>query len=84
MYQQLRRQRGESSLPRLKFRPGEVLLMAPLAQHGRDASLIADIIKTLLDCQNQEYDAFTPITMDLPAQRVTTHFSSIRINSLRK
>jgi Uma2 family endonuclease len=65
-YQKLQRQRGEASIPRLKFRPGEVLLMAPLAQHGRDASLIADIIKTLLDCQSQEYDAFTPITMDLP------------------
>jgi Uma2 family endonuclease len=43
-----------------------VLLMSPLAQHGRDANLIADIVKAILDHQGQEYDAFTPITMDLP------------------
>jgi Uma2 family endonuclease len=65
-YQQLSQQRGDSGLPRLKYRSGEVLLMSPLAQHGRDANLIADIVKAILDHQGQEYDAFTPITMDLP------------------
>jgi Uma2 family endonuclease len=63
-YRQLSEQRGDSDIPRLKYRAGEVLLMSPLAQHGRDANLIADIVKVLLD--NQDYDAFTPITMDLP------------------
>jgi len=57
--------RGDSSIPRLKYRNGEVLLMAPLAMHGRDANLIADIVKALLDQKGQEYDAFTPITMTL-------------------
>jgi Uma2 family endonuclease len=65
-YQQLSQQRGDSGLPRLKHRSGEVLLMSPLAQHGRYANLIADIVKAILDHQEQEYDAFTPITMDLP------------------
>ena len=65
-YQQLSQQRGDSGLPRLKYRSGEVLLMSPLAQHGRDANLLADIVKAILDFQGQEYDAFTPITMDLP------------------
>jgi Uma2 family endonuclease len=65
-YQQLSQQRGDSGLPRLKYRSGEVLLMSPLAQYGRDANLIADIVKAILDHQGQEYDAFTPITMDLP------------------
>jgi len=40
------------------------------ARQGRDANLIADIViadivKVLLDYQGREYDAFTPITMQL-------------------
>ncbi|MEL6779779.1 MAG: Uma2 family endonuclease [Cyanobacteria bacterium J06597_16] len=65
-YQALLSQRGDGSVPRIKYCNGEVLLMAPLPVHGRDASSIADIVKALLDHQGQEYDAFTPITMELP------------------
>lgn len=65
-YQKLCQQRGDSSVPRIKYRTGEVLLMSPLPKHGRDASLIADTIKVLLDHQGYEYDAFTPVTMELP------------------
>lgn len=67
-YQALCQQRGDGSIPRMKYRDGEVLLMSPLLQHGRDAHLIANIIKTLLDHIEQEYDAFTPVTMDLPEE----------------
>lgn len=67
-YQTLRQHRGEGSIPRIKYRSGEVLLLSPLPQHGRDASLIADIIKVLLDHAEREYDAFTPVTMDLPEE----------------
>ncbi|MEM8641141.1 MAG: Uma2 family endonuclease [Cyanobacteria bacterium P01_G01_bin.54] len=67
-YQQLYAQRGEGSLPRLKYRAGELLLMSPLPKHGRDVSLIADIIKVLLDSVEQEYDSFTPVTMQLPEE----------------
>lgn len=67
-YQGLCEQRGDGSLPRLKYRSGEVLLMSPLPKHGRDVSLIADIIKVLLDSRGQEYDSFTPITMQLPEE----------------
>lgn len=66
--QSLCQQRGESSIPRIKYRTGEVLLMAPLPKHGRDASLIADVIKVLLDHAGREYDAFTPVTMELPEE----------------
>lgn len=65
-YQMLCQQRGDGSIPRIKYRNGEVLLMSPLPKHGRDASLIADIIKVLLDYTGREYDAFTPVTMELP------------------
>lgn len=64
-YQTLCQQRGDGSLPRIKYHDGEVLLMSPLPKHGRDASLIADVIKVLLDYTGREYDAF-PVTMELP------------------
>jgi Uma2 family endonuclease len=68
-YLRLYDQRGEGkSLPRLKYRSGEILLMAPLPTQGRGADLLADIAKVLLDAQSQEYESFTPITMTLPGQ----------------
>lgn len=68
-YRALSEQRGDSSSPRLKYRPGEVLLMSPLPQQGWNANLIADVVKALLDYLGQDYDAFTPVTMDLPEVR---------------
>ncbi|NCJ06838.1 Uma2 family endonuclease [Synechococcales cyanobacterium C] len=65
-YQRLSAQRGDGSIPRLKYHNGEVLLMSPLPVHGRDANLIADIVKALLDHNGQDYDAFTPVMMALP------------------
>jgi len=67
-YQTLCQQRDNGSIPRIKYRHEEVLLMSPLPNHGRDASLIADIIKVLLDYTGREYDSFTPVTMDLPEE----------------
>ncbi|MBW4578073.1 MAG: Uma2 family endonuclease [Tildeniella nuda ZEHNDER 1965/U140] len=67
-YKSLSQQRGDGSLPRLKYRNGEVLLMSPLFHHGKDASLIADVTTTLLDHRERDYDAFTPITMKLPEE----------------
>ncbi|MFB2973909.1 Uma2 family endonuclease [Aerosakkonema sp. BLCC-F183] len=67
-YQALCQQRGDGSIPRIKYRSGEVLLMSPLPKHGRDASLIADIIKVLLDLAGREYDSFTPVTIQLPEE----------------
>jgi len=65
-YRLLSQQLSDRHFPRLKYRPGEILLMAPLPEHGRDASLLADIAKVLLDRLEQRYDSFTPITMSLP------------------
>lgn len=67
-YQALCDRRGDGSIPRIKYRSGEVFLMSPLPKHGRDASLIADIIKVLLDRTGREYDSFTPVTMQLPEE----------------
>ncbi len=65
-YQQLAQQRGDGSIPRMKYRNGEVLLMSPMPAQGRDASLFSQIAITLLDHDGREYDAYTPITMDIP------------------
>lgn len=67
-YQRLCDRRGDGSIPRIKYRSGELFLMSPLPKHGRDASLIADIIKVLLDRMGREYDSFTPVTMQLPEE----------------
>jgi Uma2 family endonuclease len=67
-YQTLCQQRGDGSIPRIKYHNGEVLLMSPLPKHGREASLIADVIKVLLDYTGREYDSFTPVTMELPQE----------------
>jgi Uma2 family endonuclease len=67
-YQSLCDQRGDGSIPRLKYRDGEVLLMSPLPIHGRDAHLMASIAITLLDHDEREYDAFTPVTMTVPEE----------------
>jgi Uma2 family endonuclease len=67
-YESLSQQRGEGSLPRLKYRNGEVLLMSPLPHHGKDAHMIANVITALLDHLEREYDAFTPMTMKLPEE----------------
>jgi Uma2 family endonuclease len=67
-YQTLCQQRGDGSIPRMKYRTGEVLLMSPLPKHGRDAHLIANVITALLDHIGQEYDAFTPVTMEVPQE----------------
>jgi Uma2 family endonuclease len=65
-YQSVANQRGDGSVPRIKYCNGEMLLMVPLPEHGKDASFIADLTKVLLDSQGLEYDSFTPITMTLP------------------
>jgi Uma2 family endonuclease len=65
-YQVLIDQRGDRANPRIKYRPGEILLMSPLPKHGREAHIIAALITVLLDHLGQNYEAFTPMTMDLP------------------
>lgn len=65
-YQALSQHLGDRSIPRIKYRPGEILLMSPLPNHGRKANVVADVVKVLLDHLGQDYEAFTPITMELP------------------
>jgi Uma2 family endonuclease len=68
-YQALVQQLGDRSIPRIKYRPGEILLMSPLPIHGKQAHIIAMVAIVLLDLLGRDYEAFTPITIDLPEVR---------------
>jgi hypothetical protein len=50
-YRFLCQSRGDSSIPRIKYRQGEILLMSPMPKHGRDANNLADIT-IHVDCDN--------------------------------
>ncbi|NJL22273.1 MAG: Uma2 family endonuclease [Leptolyngbyaceae cyanobacterium SM1_3_5] len=65
-YEALSDSRGDSSIPRIKYRDGEILLMSPMPRHGREANILADVVKVFLDAKERNYEAFTPITMRLP------------------
>lgn len=67
-YRTLCDSRGDSAIPRIKFRNGEILLMSPLPKHGREAHLLSRVVEVLLDSQNRNYEAFTPITIELPEE----------------
>lgn len=68
-YQAILEQLGDRTIPRVKYRPGEILLMSPLPVQGRQAHILVQIVIVLLDDLEQDYEAFTPITMDLPEIR---------------
>ena len=65
-YETLSQQLGDRSIPRLKYRPGEIWLMSPLPEHARNVHIIANVVTTILDNLEKEYEAFTPVTMKLP------------------
>ena len=65
-YQTLSEQLGDRSIPRLKYRSGEIWFMSPLPEHGRNAHIVANVITAILDHLGKEYEAFTPVTMKLP------------------
>ena len=67
-YKMLCKSRGDRSIPRIKYHQGEIFLMSPMPRHGREANILADIVKVLLDSQNRDYEAFTPITIELPEE----------------
>lgn len=39
--------------------------LSPLPRHGREAHLLARIVEALLDGDDRNYEAFTPITMEV-------------------
>jgi Uma2 family endonuclease len=64
-YEKLCQLLGDRPSPRIKYRPGEILLMSPLPKHVRDVHIISMVVIALLDNLEQNYEAFTPITMEI-------------------
>jgi Uma2 family endonuclease len=44
-YQTLLQQLGDRTSPRIKYRNGELLLMVPLPEHGKQLDIIVDMVK---------------------------------------
>lgn len=42
---------------------GEIRIMSPLPEHGKNADMLADLVKALLRSQEKDWEAFTPITL---------------------
>jgi Uma2 family endonuclease len=64
-YENLLQQRGDLVLPKIRYNAitQEIRLMSPLPRHGKSADLLADLVKLLLKHFDQDWEAFTPITL---------------------
>jgi Uma2 family endonuclease len=65
-YQALLEYLGERTSPRTKYRNGEILLMVPLPEHGKQLDIMVDMVKVLLRHQGLRFDSYHETTMDLP------------------
>ena len=62
-YEQLLRQLGDRSIPRIRFREHHIFLMSPLPEHGKEIEVIADLVKAILRHQGRDWESFHPITL---------------------
>ena len=67
-YQALLEHLGDRTYPRVKYCNGEVLLMVPLPEHGKQLDIVADMVKVLLRHQGLRFDSYPETTMVLPEQ----------------
>lgn len=65
-YQALLEHLGDGACPRVKYRNGELLLMVPLPEHGKQIDIVADMVKVLLRHQGLKFDSYPETTMALP------------------
>ena len=62
-YEEILSRLGDRSIPRLRFRDNQILLMSFLPEHGKEIDVIVDIVKAILRHQNMDWDSFHPITL---------------------
>ncbi|NET60731.1 MAG: Uma2 family endonuclease [Symploca sp. SIO2E6] len=65
-YQVVLNQLGDRSSPHIKYRKGELLLMVPLPEHGKQLDIIVDMVKVLLRHLGLKFDSYHETTMSLP------------------
>ncbi|EGJ30455.1 MULTISPECIES: Uma2 family endonuclease [Moorena] len=62
-YEQLLVKLGDRASIRMRFRDNQILLMAPLPEHGNQADILADLVKALLRYEGKDWQSFDPITL---------------------
>lgn len=62
-YEQLLERLGDRAGVRIRFRDDQILLMAPLPEHGKNTESIADLVKVMLRHQGKEWESFGIITL---------------------
>ena len=62
-YEELLKQLGDRSIPRIRFRDNHILLMSPLSEHAKEIDVISDLIKAMLRHQEKDWDSFHPVTL---------------------
>ena len=67
-YQAVLNYLGDCTIPRVKYSNGELLLMVPLPEHGKQLDVVADMVKVLLRHQGLRFDSYPETTMTLPEQ----------------
>ena len=67
-YEDLIDRRGDRAGFRVSYSSAkqELRLMSPLPEHGKNANLLANFVRVLLESTGQDWEAFTPITLKLP------------------
>jgi Uma2 family endonuclease len=67
-YQALSLQLEEQVSPRLRYLNGELKLMVPLPEHGKELDIVVDVVKVLLRHRGLAFDSYHETTIELPAQ----------------
>lgn len=64
-YENLLARRQDKAGLRIRYNSAtqEIRIMSPLPGHGKNADILADLIKALLRHQRKDWEAFTPITL---------------------
>ena len=62
-YEELLAQIGDRSIPRIRLREQNILLMSPLPKHGKEIYIITNLVNALLLDQGRDWEGFHPITL---------------------
>lgn len=64
-YEALLARREDKAGLRIRYssKTQEIRIMSPLPRHGKNADILADLVKALLRQTGRDWDAFTPITL---------------------
>lgn len=65
-YQTLSRLSGDRSSPRLRYSSGEIKLMVPRTEHGKELDVVVDLVKVLLRHRSLPFDSYHETSIELP------------------